>query len=224
MRRRGHAKTQDFLLVRSRTMPFRDAREFTEIATAGSTFNVLARSVLRLGPLRGLSVLKQLMAGLSAPMTSLATTTFYSPVPIQAGRYAARFALVPNAKHDGTELARVAPDHLTEELAARLAREDVSYDFRMQYFVDEARTPIEDATAEWDEAVSPMITVARLGIPRTDVASEAARAVQTRVEAFSFDPWHALVAHRPLGHFMRARNHAYRLSGAERSAGHEPED
>lgn len=34
----------------------------------------------------------------------------------------------------------------------------------------------------------------------------------------SFDPWHALVEHRPLGSIMRARNAAYRVSTAARKA------
>jgi hypothetical protein len=40
----------------------------------------------------------------------------------------------------------------------------------------------------------------------------------------SFDPWHALEAHRPLGAMMRARNHAYRVSTKERQAAAEPEE
>ena len=42
------------------------------------------------------------------------------------------------------------------------------------------------------------------------------------VESLSFDPWHALEAHRPLGNMMRARNHAYRPSTQERCAAPEP--
>ena len=216
------AMTQDFLLVRSRSIPFRDAREFTEIATAGGLAAILFRAVTRLGPGRGLSLLKQLSSGLSAPLGSLATTRFFSPVPIRAGDYAARFELFPHTDDDGKPLQRVSPDHLIEELGARLARGPISYDFRMQYFVDEQRTPIEDPTAEWKDADAPPVTVARLTIPRTDLASDAARRVQALVETLSFDPWHALVEHRPLGQLMRARNHAYRLSTQERGVAPEP--
>jgi hypothetical protein len=47
--------------------------------------------------------------------------------------------------------------------------------------------------------------------------------VSEYVAALSFDPWHALEEHRPLGNVMRARNHAYRLSTQERSAAPEPD-
>jgi len=43
------------------------------------------------------------------------------------------------------------------------------------------------------------------------------------IEGFSFDPWHALVEHRPLGNVMRARNMAYRASTQARAAVPEPE-
>jgi hypothetical protein len=43
------------------------------------------------------------------------------------------------------------------------------------------------------------------------------------VETLSFDPWHALVEHRPLGDIMRARNVAYRVSTQARKADAEPD-
>ena len=60
--------------------------------------------------------------------------------------------------------------------------------------------------------------VGRLTIPKQDAASEDGRALATRVEALSFDPWHALVEHAPLGGMMRARKHAYFASTKGRSA------
>ncbi|HEX4404127.1 MAG TPA: hypothetical protein VH560_04815 [Polyangia bacterium] len=63
----------------------------------------------------------------------------------------------------------------------------------MQFFVDETRTPIEDASVEWKES-----------------------------DGFSFDPWHAVEDLRPLGNVTRARV-AYRVSTGERKATAEPE-
>jgi hypothetical protein len=40
----------------------------------------------------------------------------------------------------------------------------------------------------------------------------------------SFDPWHALVEHTPLGGVMRARKEAYFASTQERGAAPEPND
>ncbi len=70
--------------------------------------------------------------------------------------------------------------------------------------MNEATTPIEDASVDWPTAYT---TVARLTLPRQDTALDAALAKQ--VEAAVFDPWQALAAHRPLGDVMRARRVVY---------------
>jgi hypothetical protein len=91
----------------------------------------------------------------------------------------------------------------------------------VQLYRDPTATPIEDSTVLWPDDASPPIVGARLVIERQDVASDRG-AIAAFVEKLSFDPWHALVEHRPLGAMMRARNHAYRLSTAERGARQSP--
>ena len=84
--------------------------------------------------------------------------------------------------------------------------------------MDEARTPIEDPTVEWAERDAPWVALARLAIPAQTAESRAGRALAADVERLSFDPWHALVEHRPLGVVMRARAVAYRRAVAARGA------
>ena len=55
-------------------------------------------------------------------------------------------------------------------------------------------------------------------------ARPAGRKLSARAETLSFDPWHALEEHRPLGQMMRARSAAYRLSTMERGAAPEPSE
>jgi len=106
-----------------------------------------------------------------------------------------------------------------EELAARLRRGPIAYDLALQFCVDDRRTPIEDPTVDWD---SPYVTVGRLTITQQDPSSERGTRIAERGERLSFDPWHALVAHRPLGAMMRARKHAYYASTQARAATPEP--
>src|SRR5262249_2720912 len=75
---------------------------------------------------------------------------------------------------------------------------------------------------EWKEEDAPWITVGRLTLPQQDTGSPRGRRIAETVERLSFDPWHALVEHRPLGDMLRARNVAYRLSTQERSTAPEP--
>ena len=159
----------------------------------------------------------------SVPTVSLATTRYFSASPIRFGDYAVHYALTPHARPDAGAKAGTSADYLADELAARLRGGPVVYDFQVQFFVDEAKTPIEDASVEWKEADAPFVTVARLTLPRQDVASDAGRRLAVQVEGFSFDPWHAVEELRPLGNIMRARNVAYRVSTGERRAAAEPE-
>ena len=131
------------------------------------------------------------------------------------------------AKTEGLQLTsadagvrQATADYLGEELASRVKTGPVVYDLRIQFYTDEASTPIEVHDREW---VGEWVTIGTLTIPQQDTASPRGRRVTELVEKMSFDPWHALVEHRPLGNMMRARNHAYRLSVMERKAAPEPD-
>ena len=140
---------------------------------------------------RGLGLLRALLAGVGQPVTSLATRRFYSALPIQWGPYAVRFALTPVSAPEGPKAS--GPDRLRGDLESRLRVGPIVYAFELQFFVDEASTPIEDASVDWLEAVAPFVRVGTLVLNKQDASSEKGRALATRVEARSFDPWHALV-------------------------------
>jgi hypothetical protein len=99
----------------------------------------------------------------------------------------------------------------------------VVYDFRVQFYCDEARTPIEDGSREWKEADAPFTTLARLSLVKQQMNSPRGRRLAEMIEGLSFDPWHTTEEFRPLGNLMRARNHAYRLSTQHRGAASEPD-
>lgn len=218
------ATTQDFLMIRSRAMPFRSVHEFVEVVTAaaGSPLVALPKILWSLGLSRGFGLLGELSRGLSVPMTSLATTTYYSPAPIRVGEYAARFQLTPHAKSEGP-LPKGTADYLGDDLRARLMKDEVTYDFQLQFYVDPERTPIENPTRAWNDEDSKPLTVARLRLGKLEADDKRAARVSELIEEYSFDPWHALVAHTPVGELMRARNPAYRLTTQERKAKPEPD-
>ena len=100
----------------------------------------------------------------------------------------------------------VTGSYLSERLAAHLAHEDAMFDFLVQFQTDSRRMPIEDASVEWRERDSPYRRVARIRIP-TQMLHDPA---DTACEEMSFNPWHTLTEHRPLGGFNRARRDIYR--------------
>jgi hypothetical protein len=106
---------------------------------------------------------------------------------------------------------------LRKDLADRLRAGDLSFDLLFQPFVDESKTPVEDASREWKEHDSPCVPVARLVIPRQDIDSAEGRAAEERVDRLAFSPWHTTDDFRPLGHINRARKAVYLASAAHRS-------
>jgi hypothetical protein len=216
------ARTQDFLMIRTPSTPFRDPDEFVAaVYAARSPALLLPRFFGALGLRAGLRILPRIIKSLGAPTPSVATARYFSAVPIRFGAYAVKFGIIPKV----TESAGgKTSDNLGKELAERLRKGPVEYDFAVQFFVDETKTPIEDASVEWQESESPFVTVARLTIPQQDLASPEGLELAERIETLSFDPWHAAEELRPLGSMMRARNPAYRESTKGRSAAPEPND
>jgi hypothetical protein len=215
------AKTQDFLLIQSAATPFRNADEFVGlIKAAQNPLLLLPRAIGLFGVGRTFQLLRAFVAGTSAPVGSLATTRFFSALPIQWGAHAVHYALTP---HTVPAPGAKTPEDLGAELAERLRAGPISYDLRVQFYVDATQTPIEDASVEWLEKDAPFVTVARLTLPRQDTATADGRRLAERIEKLSFDPWHAPVEFKPLGNMMRARSPAYRLSTQERGAAPEPD-
>jgi hypothetical protein len=95
---------------------------------------------------------------------------------------------------------------LKENMQDVLSSREVWFDFFVQRHVDD-RTPIEDTLTEWAESVSPPIHVAKIIIPVQDLSSAA----RSRLcENLSFNPWHCLPEHKPLGAVNRVRKTIYR--------------
>jgi len=207
------ATTQDFLFINSDALAFSSVDDFVWFAqaAAGSPALLPLKLFAHFG-LGTFAFLKKAMAS-TKKIASLATQTYFS-APTRFGDYAVRFSLAPKQTDEGAGGASLA-----DEIAARLAKGDLAWDVRAQFFVGEDKTPIEDSSIAWD---APFVTLARLTIPQQDVAGDDGKEIAKLVESLSFDPWHALVELRPIGAVMRARNPAYRESTKQREAAKEP--
>lgn len=209
--------TQDFLAILSSATPFRTADEFVSVVWATRSPPLALFRLLGSLGFRAFPLVKKLVAGLKQPPASLATKRFYSALPIQCGPHAVRFSLTPTDEAGG-EVGNGIDFH-AEALADRLRRGPIGYDLALQFFVDEATTPIEDASVDWP---SPYVKVGTLTILQQDPASPRGKLLAERGERLSFDPWHALTAHKPLGGMMRARKATYFASTKAREAAPEP--
>ena len=213
----GHTDHQDFTLINHSAFAFADSRPFVDLVEAapGGLPALLGWAFRHFGPL---GMFKQIahMAGVQRkPFTGYATEAFFSAAPLACGPYAVRVRLLPPA---GQTKAESAPASWGEDLATRLARGPLVWRLQLQFFVDEARTPIENASVDWPEAVAPYVTVADLVLEPQATTGPEATAFAAAMEASVFDPWQALMAHRPLGEVMRARKVTYFESQKARGA------
>jgi hypothetical protein len=203
----GPTQAQDFLLIQNPSVGFASSEEFAAVALASvrGPLAVAAAVIKGRGWLRGLRQLRTLAAGIGAPFSGFATQPFHSALPFCCGPYAARARLLPAV---GEAPAAGASADWALDLLGRLAQRELRQAFQLQFFVDEAVTPIEDPATDWPERVAPYLTVAHLVLP----VQSRDEALQRQVEAAAFDPWCALQAHRPLGELMRARRAVYYAS------------
>ena len=65
---------------------------------------------------------------------------------------------------------------------------------------------VEDVMTEWDQKTAPFVPVAQIDIhqQKFDTAEQ-----NLACENMSFNPWHALPAHKPLGGINRLRQAVY---------------
>lgn len=213
------ATTQDFLAILSPTFPFKDPAAFVDIAVASrrGKLAVLGAVLKHYGPLGLFGALPRLQRTLDSSMRSLAERTYFTAVPLRLGPQAVKLRFRPMDVPSPVPPVG-GPNALAVELLARVRASPLSFRVEAQRFVDESRTPIEDPTVEWTERDAPWVALARLAIPAQAAESRAGRALAAYVERLSFDPWHALVEHSPLGVVMRARAVAYKHAVIARGA------
>jgi hypothetical protein len=84
----------------------------------------------------------------------------------------------------------------------------LKFDFRIQLYQDEERTPIKNASKEWKESDAPFATMAELEISNPDISDE-------EIEKIAFSPWNTK-DFKPLGTMNEARRLVYDTSAEKR--------
>jgi len=101
---------------------------------------------------------------------------------------------------------RPPDDYLRDAMVKSLAEGDVELDIRLQRQTDPHLMPIEHAGVLWPEKLSPRVSVATLRLPRQTFNSPSQMEFAKRL---SYNPWHCIPEHRPLGNQSRARRRMY---------------
>src|SRR5262245_31798062 len=142
---------------------------------------------------------------------------YWSATPYRLGPHEIKFTAKPRLRAEGffgrlwrradATFAYVRPGFsLKQRMAETLAVHEMWFDFYVQLGTGDERTPIEDPTVEWKESVTEPKPVAKIIIPCQDLSSPDRDCF---CEDLSFNPWHGLAAHEPLGATNRVRREVY---------------
>jgi hypothetical protein len=197
------AGTQDFVLNSHPVMIAGTTRDFLELLRANEAGGV--RRIVYF-----LSHINSARIGAAArqnPSCHL-DIQYWSTTPYQFGpTRIVKYAVRPTSRRTSKKPDTLTDTYLTDNMRAHLDQEEATFDFLIQFHVDDRRTPIEDASVEWQTEDSPYYRVGIIRIPRQRF-DDAER--QRQGEQIAFNPWHCLVAHTPLGEMNRARREIYR--------------
>ncbi len=142
---------------------------------------------------------------------------YYSCVPYLFGQLngqnrAVKYAFLPRVEQP-SKVGPLSDNYLREAMIQTLSKQSVVFDIAIQLQTDPVLMPIEDASVVWNEKESPFIPIATLTI-------EAQRFNYPAQDAFArnltFNPWHTLAEHRPLGNQNRARKTIYQATAMMR--------
>ena len=135
---------------------------------------------------------------------------YFSCVPYLLGEgQAMQYSIWPKSRKR-TRIPRLPlrppDDYLREAMIVSLAKGDVELDVRLQLQTDPHLMPIENNAVLWPEKLSPRVSAATLRLPRQKFDSPSQMEFAKRL---SYNPWHCLPEHRPLGNQSRARQRMY---------------
>lgn len=203
----------DFLGTNAPSSHARDAYQFMALLVAISKpFRILLpfRLLFSVGPYEMIRMFLILFRSRTR-VPSVLAETYWSRSAIRVGNTAARYAIVPrNSPVSALQISN--PNYLRAEALKQLAQGDVEFDFVLQAYVDEKRTPIEDSSIEWSESVSQPVVVARIRLPKQTLGSAETDAMEASIDDLAFNPWRTTPELRPLGSQNRARLAVYKSS------------
>lgn len=222
------AETQDFIVCDNPVFLVRDVREMVEFENAQAarrTFSGTDDEFAAKYPTQGRLVRRFQEIGFLKPAAdSPFLATYWSQTPSSCGEgVAVKYKAVPDPATRAPASVRDGPNFLREAMrdALTVNRRPVWFDFYAECQTDPRLMPVENPMILWESTPANTFRLARIEI--LPLPFESADKMEF-CENLSFNPWHSLSAHRPLGGINRARRITYvastearhRISGAVR--------
>ncbi|WP_022822647.1 catalase family protein [Hymenobacter norwichensis] len=220
--------TQDFLLVNDPVIPTGDIKSYHDmqlklekLAHTPEGFQETLSTVSRVAnkALDAVGINPQISPlGPGNPNHHLLGETYHSMGALRFGDYVAKLSAAPLSVNvqalTGQEVEVTDPSTWRDLVVEFFHSQGAEYELRAQLSTDLKAMPVEDASVKWPETQSPHQPIAKLVIPAQDAYSPARRVFADDV--LSYNPFHCLPEHQPLGSINRARIKAYEASSAYR--------
>jgi hypothetical protein len=146
-------------------------------------------------------------AATQTPIRNPLLNTYSTMASVRHGEYVAKVRVAPAADsvekvaHRQLDLSS-GRDVFGPALIDELKAHDFDYHLQIQLCADLGTMPVNDATVEWPERLSPFVTVGRIHLPRQDISGSE---TLERCDALAFNQWRVRPEHRPLGEIMDVR-------------------
>lgn len=208
------ATTQDFILINYPMFFINEPHKYLSLVHKAGSKSAFVKATIPFAiGLKSVGLFKKTSTGKIANPLQV---RYYSATPYQLGlgpdRIAIKFSVVPASDHVDELPANPSHDYLREAMAATLRAGEVTLKFLIQPRTSE-KLSVEDSMTAWDEADAPFHEVATIAIPKQDFDTPELNAL---AENLSFNPWHCLPEHRPLGAPNRMRKVIYDRISATR--------
>jgi hypothetical protein len=201
------ATTQDFILVNHPVFFANDPKRYLSViekSESGSFWSKLAIP-FSLGFKGTLISFETTRSKISNPLNA----RYWSMVPYQLGTGSNAQAIKLSAKPCSPQMQTIPKhpghDYLRDALRTTLEKGDACVELLVQPRTSD-RMSVEDSMTEWKEIQAPFHKVGTILIPRQTFDTPEQNQF---CENLSFNPWHALPEHRPLGVTNRLRKVIY---------------
>lgn len=223
------ALTQDFLMINRPVFPAGNVARYLNEQLLQEKIVVVApeeAQQLLTTALRGVNAVTEKVGmdlyptalGITLPETHILGETYYTTAALRYGDYIAKVSAVPVSPNLQPLIGKTVdtddPSVLRDLIVEFFRQQPAEYELRAQLCTNLERMPIEDASIGWSEQESPYQAIAKITIPVQEAYSPARRVYVD--EVLSFNAWHCIAEHRPLGSIQRVRMQVYEASSRYR--------
>lgn len=194
--------SQDFITISTPVFVTHDVKEFFQLIKALVTGKLAILWYFLWHPRTAINLLKSNRCYYS-PLEA----RYWSTTPYQFGPdHVVKYSLIPQNTTVHEVSSPPHDDYMRLNMVKQLAETEYCFDFSIQMQTDPQTMPVEDPGKRWNETTSPFIKVATVTIAKQAFDNDAQNQYGRDL---SFNPWHCLPAHKPLGGINRARRVIY---------------